>query len=323
MGLHKRYGRRVAVHSLDLDVRAGETFGFLGPNGAGKSTAISMLCTLTRPTGGRAEVAGADVATDPDTVRHNIGLTFQESTVDEELTAQENLRFHGELWGVPRAELRRRITELLELMGLSERRHDLLRTYSGGMKRRLEIARSLVHAPHILFLDEPTVGLDPQTRMLIWDHLHALREQRAITLFLTTHYLEEAEHCDRIAILDKGRVVAEDTPTALKSAVGTDLVVLRTSDDQAACRALRAELGLAAAVAPDGVRVEAADGAALVPRLFARLTTDVHTVTVRRPSLDDVFTHFTGRAIRDPAPATVAERTSAGRSPSSEGGEPR
>ncbi|MFE1362080.1 ATP-binding cassette domain-containing protein [Streptomyces harbinensis] len=304
-GLRKSYGPVTAVSGVDLTVREGETFGFLGPNGAGKSTTISMLCTLIRPGGGYAEVAGWDVERAPEGVRRTIGLVFQESTVDNELTARENLRFHAELYGVPRGLLRPRIDRLLGLMGLSERRDSPLRTFSGGMRRRLEIARSLMHDPRVLFLDEPTVGLDPQTRMLIWDHLHRLRQEQAITLFLTTHYLEEAEHCDRIAIMDRGRIVVQGTPAELKNAVGSDVISLRTADDATALRALHERFAVEAHATPEGIGVRTSDGPALVPRLCAQLPVPVHAVTVRKPSLDDVFVHFTGRTIRDAADTVV------------------
>ncbi|GHF48195.1 daunorubicin resistance protein DrrA family ABC transporter ATP-binding protein [Streptomyces mashuensis] len=298
-GLRKSYPGVEAVRGVDLTVRAGETFGFLGPNGAGKSTTIAMLCTLARPTAGRATVAGADVTADPAAVRRRIGLVFQDLTVDGDLTAAENLRFHADLYGLPHRTARRRVAEMLDLVGLHGRRHSLVRTFSGGMKRRLEIARGLLHAPRVLFLDEPTVGLDPQTRAQVWDHLHRVRQQRAVTLFLTTHHLEEAEHCDRIAVIDDGRIVTEGTPAALKAAIGTDRVVLHTTDDAAARTALGERFGLAARRDPEGLLLHVPDGAAFVPVLCARLGVPVLSVTVTRPSLDDVFLHCTGRTIRD------------------------
>ncbi|RLV01288.1 ABC transporter ATP-binding protein [Streptomyces griseocarneus] len=299
-GLRKTYASGVeAVRGVDLTVRAGETFGFLGPNGAGKSTTIAMLCTLARPTAGRARVAGADVRADPAAVRRRIGLVFQEITVDAELTAAENLRFHADLYGLPRRTTRARLADTLSLVGLADRRDSLVHTFSGGMKRRLEIARALLHTPRVLFLDEPTLGLDPQARALLWEHLHHVRRRHAISLFLTTHYLEEAEHCDRIAVIDGGRIVVEGSPGALKAAVGTDRVQLRTADDPAARTALRERFGLDADAGPDGLRVHVPDGAAFVPALCAGLGVTVLSVTVTRPSLDDVFLHWTGRTIRD------------------------
>ncbi len=298
-GLRKVYGDREAVVDLDLEVPAGQFFGFLGPNGAGKSTTIGMLCTIVRPTSGRAEVAGHDVRTESDEVRHRIGLIFQEPTPDMDLTAEENMRFQADLFGVPRRRARELIASLLELVDLTPRRDTPVRTFSGGMRRRLEIARGLIHAPRVLFLDEPTTGLDPQTRTAIWEHLHRLRRERGITLFLTTHHLEEAEYCDRLAIIDQGDIVEEGSPTALKAGVGDDLVTLRTGDDVAAVRALRDGFGLAAEAGPEGVRLRVADGAGFVPRLCAGIDVPVQSVTVTPPTLDDVFLHCTGRTIRE------------------------
>src|ERR1700737_525672 len=222
--LVKRYGEIEAVRGIDLSIMPGETFGFLGPNGAGKSTTISMLCTLLRPSGGSAQVDGFDVVKQQTDVRPRIGLVFQDTTLDDYLTADENLRFHAELYGVPKAAVARRLEQVMQMVGLWERRSSLVRTFSGGMKRRLEIARGLLHSPRVLFLDEPTVGLDPQTRVHIWDYIQGLRDREDITIFLTTHYMDEAEFCDRIAIIDNGEIVVMDTPDALKAAVGKDRV---------------------------------------------------------------------------------------------------
>ncbi|SEC96806.1 ATP-binding cassette domain-containing protein [Streptomyces melanosporofaciens] len=298
-GLGKSYGAVPAVRDLDLTVSSGEIFGFLGPNGAGKSTSIGMLSTLLRPTAGRAEVAGHDIRHEPDEVRRRIGLVFQETTLDADLTAGQNLRFHADLYGLPRREGRDRALTLLDLMGLAERHSDPVRTFSGGMRRRLEIARGLMHTPRVLFLDEPTTGLDPQTRAVIWEHLHALRQEQGITVFLTTHHLEEAEHCDRIAIIDDGHLVAEGTPATLKAVVGADLVVLRTGDDDTAVRTIREHFGLEATPGPRGIGLRVSDAAGFVPRLCAELTIPVHSVTVTPPTLDDVFLHYTGRTIRE------------------------
>ncbi|MCU4746095.1 MULTISPECIES: ATP-binding cassette domain-containing protein [Streptomyces] len=306
-GLGRSYGDVEAVAGLDLTVAAGETFGFLGPNGAGKSTTISMLCTLLRPTTGSAEVAGADVAHQPETVRRRIGAVFQESTSDRDLTGEQNLRFHAELYGMPRERGRAAARSVLDLMELTDRAKAPVATYSGGMRRRLEIARVLMHRPRVLFLDEPTTGLDPQSRARVWESLNDLRRRESICVFLTTHYLEEAEHCDRIAVVDHGRVVAEGTPGELKSAVGSDIVQLRTEDDEASAAAVRTRFALKATTGPDGVRVSAADGAAMVPVLCAGLPARIRSVSVTRPSLDDVFLHHTGRSIRDAAGAPVGE----------------
>src|SRR5947207_1787947 len=246
--LTKRYGEMEAVKSLTVSVEPGETYGFLGPNGAGKSTTISMLCTLVRPSAGTAAVAGFDVVRQRTEVRRQIGLVFQDTTLDDYLTAEENLRFHAELYRVPKAELADRVRRVLDMVGLWDRRESKVQTFSGGMMRRLEIARGLLHSPRVLFLDEPTVGLDPQTRASIWGYIEDLRRREDVTIFLTTHYMDEAEHCDRIAIIDHGKIVVVDTPAALKASVGTDRIQIHTADDQAAIAALRDRFGLEAAV---------------------------------------------------------------------------
>jgi ABC-2 type transport system ATP-binding protein len=288
-----------AVKGIDLRVEAGQTYGFLGPNGAGKSTTIEMLCTIRNPGGGTARVAGFDVVRQRHEVRRRIGLVFQQQTLDQQLTAEQNLRFHAELYGLSRADADRRIAEVLEMVALSDRRADQVQRFSGGMKRRLEIARGLVHAPAVLFLDEPTIGLDPQTRAAIWDHLQWLRDSTDITVFVTTHYMDEAEHCDRIAIMDHGEIVVEDTPEALKSSVGTDRIALRTDDDELALARVRERLGIEAGVHDGQVTLAVAEGAQVVPRLFTELGVGIRSVTVTRPSLDDVFLTYTGRTIRD------------------------
>jgi ABC-2 type transport system ATP-binding protein len=298
-GLTKSYGEIEAVRGIDFEVREGEIFGFLGPNGAGKSTTIKVLCTLAVPTSGQAQVAGLDVRTRRTEVRRNIGLVFQEPTLDGYLTAEQNLRFHGELYGVPRAQLRDRMDEVLTMVGLDDRRGDLVQTFSGGMRRRLEIARGLLHSPHVLFLDEPTIGLDPQTRASIWDYIIELRRREHITVFVTTHYMDEAEHCDRIAIMNDGELAVIDTPEALKSGVGKDRVQIRTTDDARAIAQLERVFGIEAAVHEDAVTFAVAGGAQFVPRLFNELDVAIEAVTVTRPSLDDVFMRYTGTTIRD------------------------
>ncbi|SNS98396.1 ABC-2 type transport system ATP-binding protein [Actinomadura meyerae] len=306
-GLIKRFGEVEAVRGIDLAVRPGEIFGFLGPNGAGKSTTINMLCTLLRPTAGRARVAGHDVVADRDSVRRNIGLVFQDPTLDGYLSGEQNLRFHAELYGVPRSVTGDRIRQVLEMVNLWDRRGDLVQTYSGGMKRRLEIARGLLHSPRVLFLDEPTVGLDPQTRASIWEYIRQLQAAEEITIFMTTHYMDEAEFCERIAIMDSGRIVALDTPEALKAGVGEDRIRIRTADDAAAIAAIEERFGLAAVVSEGAVTFSVAAGEAFVPRLLAELGVPIRSVNVARPSLDDVFMSFTGSTIRD-AEATSSDR---------------
>jgi ABC-2 type transport system ATP-binding protein len=287
------------VRGIDLQVYAGETFGFLGPNGAGKSTTINMLCTLVRPSAGSALVAGHDVVAERDEVRRNIGLVFQDTTLDGYLTAEQNLRLHAELYGVPRDAVRERMRQVMEMVGLWERRSSLVNTFSGGMKRRLEIARGLLHSPRVLFLDEPTVGLDPQTRSSIWTYISELKRDEDITIFLTTHYMDEAEYCDRIAIIDRGEIVALDTPEALKASVGTDRIQIQTGDDDAVIAALRERFGIDAVLAEGAVTFGVPEGEQFLPRLFAELGEPIRSVRVSRPSLDDVFMSYTGSTIRD------------------------
>ena len=297
--LVRRYGDIEAVRGLDLSVMPGEIFGFLGPNGAGKSTTISMLCTLLRPTSGRAAVAGFDVVRDPGAVRAHIGLVFQDPSLDEQLTARENLDFHAFLYDVPSAARTQRIHEVLEMVELADRANSKVNTFSGGMKRRLEIARGILHSPEVLFLDEPTRGLDPQTRRHIWDYLRELRRREGITIFMTTHYMDEAEFCDRIAIIDMGWIVALGTPDQLKARVGGDVITIATTDNVASTAELASKFGLTPAVDNGTLRIEVSDGAAVIPRLVRDLSAHVTAVTLRRPSLDDVFLKLTGRAIRD------------------------
>ena len=298
-GLTKNYGEIEAVRGIDFEVPVGETFGFLGPNGAGKSTTIKMLCTLARPMSGSARVAGHEVTSERDAVRRNIGLVFQDTTLDNYLTGAQNLRFHAALYGVPAAAVEPRTRQVLEMVGLWVRRDSVVMTYSGGMKRRLEIARGLLHAPHVLFLDEPTVGLDPQTRASIWEYINELKSREDITIFLTTHYMDEAEHCDRIAIIDHGQIVAIDTPEALKASVGKDRVQIHTADDQAAIAELAREFGIEAAMHEGAVTFSVASGEQFVPRLFGGLSVPIKSVSVSRPTLDDVFMNYTGTTIRD------------------------
>ena len=298
-GLTKRYGEIEAVRGIDLAVARGETFGFLGPNGAGKTTTIKILCTLAVASSGAATVAGFDTATQRDLVRRNIGLVFQDTTLDTYLTAAQNLRFHAELYGVPKAALAPRLRQVLDMVGLWDRRDSLVSTFSGGMRRRLEIARGLLHAPAVLFLDEPTVGLDPQTRSSIWAYINDLKRREDISIFLTTHYMDEAEHCDRIAIIDHGKIVATGTPEALKASVGKDRIQIHTASDEAAIAALRREFGIEAAVHEGAVTFAVTGGERFVPRLFAGLGVPIRAVSVSRPSLDDVFMSYTGKTIRD------------------------
>lgn len=298
-GLVKRFGDFAAVDDVSFAVEPGELFGFLGPNGAGKTTTISILCTLVELTEGTARVAGFDVVRERSAVRESIGLVFQEVTLDDYLTGAENLRFHAVLYGVPPSEVKGRCAPLLDMVGLTDRANQQVRFYSGGMKRRLEIARGLLHAPRVLFLDEPTIGLDPQTRKHIWDYVDTLRAREETTMFLTTHYMDEAERCDRIAIIDHGQIVAIDTPNALKASIGSDTVTVSTADDAAAAQALSNGFDLEVETTEDGVRFRVPDGEGFVPRMFEHLALGVRSVNVRRPSLDDVFMEYTGHDLRD------------------------
>jgi ABC-2 type transport system ATP-binding protein len=298
-GLSKRFGDLEAVKGIGFEVSPGEVFGFLGPNGAGKTTTISMLCTLVRPTGGSAKVAGRDIVTERDEVRRNIGLVFQDPTLDGYLTAEQNLRFHGELYGLPKEAMNERIAQVLAMVDLADRKDSKVETFSGGMRRRLEIARGLLHSPRVLFLDEPTVGLDPQTRAAIWGYINQLKDTEDITIFLTTHYMEEAEYCDRIAIIDHGEIVVLDTPENLKGSVGKDRVQIVTGDDEAAIVALKERFGVEAGMHERAVTFAVPSGEEFVPRLFAELGVPIRSVHVARPSLDDVFLNYTGSTIRD------------------------
>ncbi|MBX5477057.1 MAG: ATP-binding cassette domain-containing protein [Clostridia bacterium] len=297
--LTRTFGEITAVDHIAFTVEEGEIFGFLGPNGAGKSTTIQMLATLLAPTSGTARLAGFDVRRQAMDVRKQIGIVFQDPSLDSRLTAEENLRFHARLYGVPADVYRKRSDEVLDMMGLKDRRQSLVSTFSGGMKRRLEIARGLLHRPRVLFLDEPTVGLDPQTRAAIWDYVKRLRDETGITIFMTTHYLDEAEHCDRIAIIDHGRIVALDTPAALKRGLGGDVIYLRGPDLPGLAARLKQEFGLDAEHAEGRLVIRTADAASLAPRILAAVGSGVESLEIKQPTLDDVFLSLTGRAIRD------------------------
>jgi ABC-2 type transport system ATP-binding protein len=297
--LRKSFGEIEAVRGVSFDVDAGEIFGFLGPNGAGKTTTINMLCTLAKPTAGSARVAGHDVVRERDAVRRHIGLVFQDPTLDGYLTAEQNLRMHAELYGVDAKLVADRMRQVLEMVGLWERRGAQVLTFSGGMRRRLEIARGFLHSPRVLFLDEPTIGLDPQTRSSIWRYIRDLQDAEQITIFMTTHYMDEAEFCDRIAIMDHGVIVALDTPEALKAQVGADRVTIHTDDDDAAVAALARQFEVEAQIAEGAVTFYVPSGEQFVPRLFAQLGVPIRSVNVSRPTLDDVFMAHTGSTIRD------------------------
>jgi len=298
-GLVKNYDEVQAVRGVEFEVATGEVFGFLGPNGAGKTTTINMLCTLVTPTAGSASVAGHDVVRERDDVRRNIGLVFQDPTLDGYLTAEQNLRLHAELYGVESSLVKPRMQQVMTMVGLWERKDSIVGTFSGGMRRRLEIARGLMHSPRVLFLDEPTIGLDPQTRRSIWEYIGELKEREEITIFMTTHYMDEAEWCDRIAIMDHGEIVALNAPETLKAGVGTDRVAIQTDDDPAAIAALADRFDIEARMSEGAVTFGVPEGEQFVPRLFGELGIPIKAVHVSRPTLDDVFMSYTGSTIRD------------------------
>jgi ABC-2 type transport system ATP-binding protein len=297
--LVKNFGEVRAVRGVNFEVAMGEVFGFLGPNGAGKTTTINMLCTLAKPTSGEASVAGHDVVSQRDNVRRNIGLVFQDPTLDGYLTAAQNLQLHAELYGVQSDLVAPRMRQVMEMVGLWDRKDSVVGTFSGGMRRRLEIARGLMHSPRVLFLDEPTIGLDPQTRRSIWDYIRELKEREEITIFMTTHYMDEAEWCDRIAIMDHGEIVALDSPAALKAGVGTDRVTIQTDDNDRAIEALQRQFEIEAKMSEGAVTFGVRAGEEFVPRLFAEFEMPIRSVSVSRPTLDDVFMSYTGTTIRD------------------------
>ena len=302
--LVRKFGDFTAVDGVDFEVQPGEIFGFLGPNGAGKSTTINMLCTMLKPTSGTARINGHDVVSDPSGVRQSIGIIFQDASLDDRLTGRENLQFHAMLYDVPRETYTARAKDLLAMVDLTDKADAIVRTFSGGMKRRLEIARGLLHHPKVLFLDEPTIGLDPQTRRHIWQYLLKLREQQGVTMFMTTHYMEEAEHCNRIAIIDHGKIVAVDTPAGLKARVGGDIITARTADNAAATARLKTVAGIEVRGGPaETLIVETTGGDRFVPRMMELLSGEgapiaVTSISLSHPTLEDVFIKLTGHAIR-------------------------
>jgi ABC-2 type transport system ATP-binding protein len=295
----KKFGELEAVKGVSFSVKEGEIFGFLGPNGAGKTTTINILCTLLKPTAGQAKVNGYDVIKERSQVRQSIGLVFQEPTLDDYLTAEQNLRFHGYAYGVPRNVLEPRLKELLEMMELWDRRKGKISTYSGGMKRRLEIARGLLHHPRVLFLDEPTLGLDPQTRRRIWDYIHDLRERENLAIFMTTHYMDEAENCDRIAIIDYGQTVALDTLEKLKDGVGGDVISVKTEDNEEAVRLLERQYKFKPAIENGIISFTVSHGEEFLPKFVSGFPLRLLSIGLRRPTLEDVFLKLTGRNIRE------------------------
>jgi len=296
-GLRRSYGSREALAGLTFDVQAGELFAILGPNGGGKSTLFRILATLLPPSAGIARVGGFDVRTQAREVRRRIGVVFQHASVDGKLTVEENLRHQGHLYGMRGPELTRRIAELLDRFGLGERRRDLVERLSGGLARRAELAKGLLPRPSVMLLDEPSTGLDPGARRDLLQYLRRLRDDDGMTVVLTTHYLEEAERCDRVGVIDRGRLVALDAPAALTAAVGGDVVVVQPSDVDALRAKVRQRFGLEGVRVDGTLRLEHARGHELVRDLVEAFPDDVHSITFGKPTLEDVFVRLTGRRL--------------------------
>jgi len=302
--LTKTYQNFKAVDSLDITVEKGEIFGLLGPNGAGKTTTVSMLCTILKPTSGTAKVNSYDIVHQANQVRKSIGIVFQDPSIDDRLTGRENLIMHANLYGVPASEQRTRIDRILKLVELEDRAHDLLRTYSGGMRRRLELGRGLLHYPKVLFLDEPTVGLDPQTRDHIWQYIKELKEAHDITVVLTTHYMDEADRLsDRIAIMDHGKIIVLDTPPKLKATLEGDVVTIQANNIDALSELVTKFLGCdKQQIVNDALEITVPSAKAALPRIMEIATQNniyVESLLSREPNLEDVFLHYTGRTIRE------------------------
>ncbi|MFC1971123.1 ATP-binding cassette domain-containing protein [Chloroflexota bacterium] len=297
--LVKNFNELVAVDGISFKVAPGEIFGFLGPNGAGKTTTINILCTLSKPTSGRVTLNGFDVVRQQNQVRQSIGLVFQDPSLDERLSGLHNLRFHAMVYNVPASIRDHRIEQVLRMVELWDKRNNFVRTYSGGMKRRLELARGLLHYPKVLFLDEPTLGLDPQTRNHIWEYVLELQKQEGTTVFLTTHYMDEAENAGRIAIIDHGKLVAIDTPEKLKRKLGKDIISLRTDDAEKAIEEIRLRYQTVARRDGDGLTFEVANGEEFLPSFVKEFGTRIRSINLRRPTLEDVFLKLTGREIRE------------------------
>lgn len=301
--LTKTFNGFKAVDSISFTVKKGEIFGLLGPNGAGKTTTIKMLVTLLKPSSGEAKVAGYDVVKQPNMVRKNIGIVFQEPTLDLELTAKENLDFHARLYGLNKKRREERIEEILKLVDLYNKANLQVKKFSGGMQRRLEIARGLLHFPKVLFLDEPTLGLDAQTRRKIWDYIIEMKEREDVTIILTTHYIEEADKlCDRVAIIDKGKIIALDNPENLKKMVGEDVVSLTVNDPERLIDELALEEIRKIVRIEDRLELSVVKGEIMIPRIVEiaqKVGVEVKAVSLRKPTLEDVFIHLTGREIRE------------------------
>ena len=289
-----RYGDRTALNGVSFDVRHAELFGLLGPNGSGKTTLFRILSTLMIPTGGHATIMGFDVARNPNDLRRQIGVVFQAQSIDVKLTAAENLWHQGHLYGLHGASLKSRITEMLGRVGLSDRANEKAETFSGGMQRRLELAKGLLHHPSVLLLDEPTTGLDPGARRDLWQYLAILRDEERVTIIVTTHLMEEAERCDRLAILNEGKVVALGTPDDLKHEIGGDVILLDTKSPDSLAEQIHARFHLDAQVLNGQVRIERENGHRFITDVVEAFPGEIEAISVSKPTLEDVFIHRTG-----------------------------
>ena len=288
------YAGRTALDGVTFDVRPAELFGLLGPNGAGKTTLFRIFSTLMNPTGGRATILGFDVARDPSALRHRIGVVFQAQSIDVKLTAAENLWHQGHLYGLHGAALSARIKEMLGRVGLADRANDKAETFSGGMQRRLELAKGLLHHPSVLLLDEPSTGLDPGARRDLWQYLAILRDEEHVTVIVTTHLMEEAERCDRLAILNEGKVVALGTPDELKREIGGDVILLDAKDPESLAERMRRRWNVEVQVLQGQVRLEQEQGHRFITDVVEAFPGEIEAISVSKPTLEDVFIHRTG-----------------------------
>ena len=295
--LRFRYKERVALNNISFSVRDGEIFGLLGPNGGGKSTAFRILCTFLLPESGTVRIRGYDVATEADQIRKKIGVVFQAGSLDRKLTVLENMKHQGHLYGLKGEFLSDRISALLARFGIADRAGDLIETLSGGLRRRVEVAKAILHQPSLLLLDEPSTGLDPSVRLDLWNLLRELQQQENVTVLLTTHFMEEAERCDRLAVLDQGSLITVGTPDELKQAVGGEVVTIQSKSVDLVCALLQRSFGLPSTVINDSVRIELADGRQWVPKILEKFSDQIDSITIGKPTLEDVFIHYTGHRL--------------------------
>ena len=297
--IRHRYEGRVALDGVSFQVRSAELFGLLGPNGSGKTTLFRILSTLMLPSEGRATILGRDAAKDPNGLRRQIGVVFQAQSVDVKLSAYENLRHQGHLYGLSGSALRARIQEMLGRVGLADRANERVETFSGGMQRRVELAKGLLHHPSVLLLDEPTTGLDPGARRDLWQYLRILRDEERVTVIVTTHLMEEAERCDRLAILNQGKVVALGTPAELKHEIGGDVILLEADDAESLAQRIRPRFGVEAVVLAGKVRIERENGHRFITDVVEAFPGEIQSVSVSKPTLEDVFIRLTGKEMRE------------------------